>query len=551
MSQPIFHLPDSKRVNIFRWSQMYFGDPTTEELWRPNVSDLVIKDDVGIYLVKSVDDNSVPTLELVLPWANQSQFRKDSTSLIAGLSNYQPSAANPIYIDRTHNPAIMTVDGHYTMSGSEPVYMVFYRGTDTSAKGEIISEMRNAGNVLIDNKVPLVNADTEGVTKRPQQFRTSKTLDAGETITGVAFTSTGGEYRRQPFLLMESSVLRPLNPDNRYVTDISLKGDIIDADDPLLINNNVGTPITTAMLTAVLHYNDGHTVDIAIDGTKCVLMGLDKFNTGTVGRPYKLTVAYYPSPDEPYIGKSDGAKPVIPKTYKLANITQVNSHNLKVYIIPHWHSDTNKYTFNYRLCNLAGDVEHDVTDEIVAKIQESNEPVNGGLFATEQDILLSLNMNTISEAVYKGYIHTQTLDVTLHEPGDASGQTWIIDYIRDDTNPFGVNVDASVNAAGNSMNLLNGATDVDSWLGKLYYTVEPLFDNEAGSKAAKPTHFIIEYEGKVTDKIAVSSYNTNITKPSGMDNWVLGKTAIIKWIEVVGGADKVRGITPLYIKADL
>jgi len=544
------HTPDTNRFNIWHISDLYFGEPPSKEVWRPNVNDMVIDWDVGIYRVLSVNEESIPVLQLISRFSQDSRFNTESTSLITALSDYQPSAATKIFIDTSVSPAILSVDGRFVCYGSEPTRCVFFRGTDTSINGEVISEVYNGSGDLIGDQVPLELINAEGTIKRPVQFKTTKAIEAGEVVTAVFYTDSNGVYSKQPFLVSSSAGFRPGDISEKYIDSISLRGDALSDTQEDLIENTVGTPLNVALLKGVLHYNDGSETEVGIDGVKMVLRGLNNFDTSYVGTPTSVVLQYYPSLNEKFINGSINGSPSISHVYKLANIARDSSFSLKIFIVPVWDAGTTSYSYRYFLVNLEGDLFTEVTADVDAML-EGGGLLSGTDFTTRQDAVFSLDMSTISPTIYGTYVHTQKTDITIDQPGAISGQTWLIDYIGDQTNMFGQDLKASCNAIGDTINIANGIGILENWLTELYYAIEPLYDNTVLTQAPTPTHFSLIYDDVETDKVVLTDYSSNIPLSVGMGNFTNQDTVMVRWILETVDGDKTLGITPLFIKNDL
>lgn len=549
MSTVIINAPDDRSFHQWHIKELYFGDTPTGEVFRPNVGDMVTDPDIGIYEVVSVNEESIPTLELKTRFSSESLFNVNSTSLITALSHYQPSSVTRAFINKSTSPYTVNIDGRYLEHGSESTTMVFFRGTDTSEDGEVISEVYNSNGTLIGTQIQLIEISPGlSTSKRPGTFKTSKEIDAGEVITGVVYTADGGKFSTQPFLVSETGIARSTNYMDKHIVAVSLKGDAMSTTEDDLIVNYVGTPLSSLLLKGVLHYSDGSTIETNINGSKMVLHGLDDFDTSFVGRPSNVVLSYYPSSSEPYINGGIGEVASISAVYRLSNITEISSYTLKVFVLPVWNADAARYTFEYRLMNMEGDLDVDVT-AYVRVVRESDDlAISGTDFAVKQNIRLSLDMALVSPVVYSGYIHTQKFDITLDDPSAISGQTWLIDYVGDGTNIYGQNILASITSEGDELLIDQGMSSSDEWLTKLFYSVEPLYDPEVLSRGPTPTHFIIEYKGEVSGKIPLSSWADNIDKPDNMESFSLTDTVSVQWVLETAEGDNILGVTPIYIK---
>lgn len=543
---------------IFReWNknQLYFGTPPAPgvTLHVPNIDDAVTDWSVGKYRVSAVDPiTNIPTLELKFLFTDQSVLDRESTSLVTALSIYQPTALTRAFYDDSVSPATITIDTMFRAYGSEPDKMIFFLGTDVSAAtGVIISERYNTGGTLIGNDVPLEklvpSIDTE---KRPATFATTHPLANAEVITGVAYNATGGVVSKQVFLLTASATIRPPAASDVYLTDVTLRSSLLSATDTALLENHLGTPFTTALVKAVLHYSDGSETEINVDGTKCVLQGVEYFDTSLIGPPTNLVLTYYPSASEPFINGGGGGANHLSRHYRLANTAIDTSFSLKLYVVPTYIDVTTGYTYKWRITNLAGDLDVDVTSDVVARHSDGS-AFSGTDYTTAQEITMSLDMDTVAPGTYPGHVHTQRLTATMNIPGSGGYNPWILDYIGDGSFAYGQNTNASAsNLGAGAINIGMGTTSEDAFLLRLYSPIAPLFDITAQPEPTRPTHFKLEYGG-VSSIHEISEYNSNITKVGVAPAFGENTTVNVVWIFRGATGDRILGHSPMIIRLDL
>lgn len=540
-----------KRFHVYDIHELYFGTPPTQEVYRPRVGDMVIDRTIGMYFVSAVNVQGIPTLELVSRFSQQSTFNLDSTSLITALSYYQPSGVTRAFFSNATSPYTVAIDSRYRCFGSESVKMIFFLGSDISATGTMISEIRNSSGTVTGNAVTLEEVTTGiNTVKRPPAFQTSRLLKSGEVITGVAYTATGGVFSTQPFLITESSAVRSATGTAKFLQSISLKSDLISPTDAKLIENRIGTPFSTALLKGVLHYSNGDKTEVNIDGSKMVLQGVDDFDTSRVGRPSNVVLTYYPGANEPFVNGGVGSKSHLSEIYKLSNIAPNTAYKLKVFCVPTFVDAATGYTFKWFLVNLKGDLALDVTQHI-GVYQPDGTAIRPTDYGTQQDLSVSVTMNTVAPNTYPGHVHTQKIELTVSVPGTTGHEPWKIDYIGDGQNVYGLGLTASSNAAGDAVNVSVGAKTQSAFLDKLYYPAEPMYDPTVQTLAPAPTHFVIMHKGKETAKLPISSWGTNIPKPATMDRIVAKSTITVRWILQTVNGDQVLAYSPLLVKLDL
>jgi hypothetical protein len=285
------------------------------------------------------------------------------------------------------------------------------------------------------------------------------------------------------------------------------------------------------------------------------LLNIDQFDTSALVRPTSVVLVYYPGPDEPFInGVSNGELSHITKTYYLTNTKNVSDFSMKIFIIPHFISVAAGYQLEARLVNLERDIDIDVTNDIqIESVSGSFQPNNYGNL---QELTISLKMDDIMPGVYKGYTHTQKVDVILEIPGSTGKDPFIIDYFGDRINPYGVGVKASCSPGGvGQLYIGNGMNTLNEWLSYVYNSAGILFDRTVLEEPPRPTHF--RYSYKVGNKtisspeIPVSEWDAVHDKVLGIPEWERFSTVNIVWlIDNVGEWD-VLGFSPLVISLDL
>jgi hypothetical protein len=554
MSVPVLNTSQDGRRKIWFIDELYFGEATDSELWRPNVGDAVLDMDVGMYRVIAVDNNGIPSLELINRFSYSSDFNQESTSLITSISQYNSNIKNRIYQYKDSFPYTLTVDGHYLCYGSEPSYAVFYQGTDTSNPAKIISEVYNSSGSLAGNEVPMesvvVNIKT---VKWPVTFNTSKELEDGEVVTCVIFKANGGIHLIESFRIINNNTLRPSSLTTKSIVGIHLKSEMLDTNDKTLILNNVGVPIDTQLFTAVLEYDDSTLVPIAIDGTKTTLVGLANYDSSIVGNPTKLTLSYKPSPSEPYInGSGTINSPIITSSYRLANIATSSSYNLKVFVTSTWNATTSKFSFKYYVINMEGDLFVDVTDRVTTSWMSNGATASKDTLNLEMIILVSLNMGDVAPTAYPNYIHTQNIIIRNGNPTSESYAT-LLSY-NQKSSTYGDNIRGVIRETAKTLDVSLATTthgltagDKESWLNLMYVSLEPQYDNQVLTAPPTPTSFEVLYNGQTSGYISVNDWFS----PIDMSMFTILPTTLnsveIVWHRETAGGDTILAISPLYI----
>lgn len=540
-------VPDGKRFRDWNIDELYFGGVETGEQYRPYVGDKVTDWDVGIFRVTSVDANSIPQLELKLRFQQEASLDIDSDSLLTAISNYQPSAATPIWYDDSVSPAEMAVDSAYPVYLETADKVTFFRGFDTTAAtGDVIA-----------TDVPLTDVDAAGKIKTPDVFTTTANLSTGDVVTAVIYDSSDNERGKTSFLVVESASVRPVDYSAKILIDISLKSELIDAINPTVIKNDLATPFTTNLVKGYLHYNDGSTVETSIDGSKMVLKGITDFGFNASIKPTQLTLAYYPDSNEPYENAHGGDRAFFSKKYTLANMSRDDTFGLKLYPIPTYVDTATGYTLKWMLTNLDRDVDIDVTDLVNVR-REGGVGFTPNDYGEQQVLTTTLDMDLLSPGTYQGFILSQRMTLTIDMPGVNAADAWLMDWSTDGNNVYGGGVYASCGPgtgdipSGNPNFLLaNGTSTVEEWLHKVYHTIEPLYDLDTLTEPVTPTGFKIVYKGVTSAVYPIADFDKEIEKPFAIDVFEDDTTMDVIWIFEGGNGQEVLGHSPMIVKIDL
>lgn len=551
----IYRRDPERGWRMWSLSEIYTGEvvQTSKALYVPNVGDLVFDNTDTFYRVDAIDAvTQIPTLAIVNPWA-KTIAAPNPDNIHEGLKMYQPHIATRIFIDKLTKPATVSIDPLYRVLGDEHTRMKFFKGTDTSDNGTVISQVVNSNGAVTSETVDLVpiypGVNTQ---KRPTRFHTHYDLKDGDLVTAVVYNATGRASGEHTFVVRNAGMIASPTANNVYVEDIELISGLISDHDPLLIQNQLNVPFTTSMMTCRVHYSDGSYQDMAVDGSRVRLNGLSKFNTGLLGPTTHVVLSYFPTSQEQSINLSGYPTPSINKTYKLANVPANESYAFKLYIIPVW-EDT-LYRLKVRLTDLEYSLNLDVTDHVTIK-QANGWDFNGMGFGLTQTLHLTLRLDDVLPGAYTGHVHVQQLLLTLTPPYNRNTDNWVIDYIGDGYTTFGVDVYAIASSLDHKPFTIGvGQQTQYDWLSRLYNALDPIFDSTVLDEPPVPTHFRLENGGE-DGSWAIGTFTVdqwNNTFQLGLEReWDRRWPLNIVWLVNENGMMKTVGITPLSIENDV
>lgn len=517
------------------------------------VDDLVVDWNVGIYRVSAVEvGTNIATLEPKVRFSDSTLLDPSNGSIISALSMYMPNSATRVMVDKDVNPYTVTTDLRYVTRGIEAVEMRAFYGTDVSDTGEVISARYGGSGNIISDLIPLVDVITgEPRIKRPPVFETTKDLRSDDIITYVFYDAVGRKAGTQPFLVSESGAIFDYNSGAAFITNVELRGDMIDDTDTRLINNPLNTPFQTALLEAWISYSDGSEVRVPIDGTKCRLEGINRFNTSMLGAAKDVVLLYYCDPGEPAVNVGGTTQRFIAEPYKLANIAIDTSFALKVFVIPEYIDNTTGYNYRYFMTSLDGDVDAEITN-FVSAVDDNGDPAPGTNHANPMDITIGVDLDTTLPGAYPGHYHVQLLELTTHIPGTVGFEPWAIDYLNSGTQVY------RANAIAHCSNLFDGSVNIGSdfaslalFLGDLYLNIHPLFDTSSLTQPETPTHAVLMYKNAEFEIDVAADWDSDIALPVGWPTFDDYDTLIVKWIVRDGANDYIKGYTPMLTRLDL
>lgn len=544
---------DEVKNRLWNIDEIVTTNPPISGQKRALVNDLVVDWNIGLYRVSAVEElTNIATLELKSKFSESTLLDPSNGSIISALSMYMPNSATRVMVDKTVNPYTVTTDLRYLTKGVEAVEMRAFYGTDISDSGEVISAKYNGSGDIVSDLIPLIEVNPgEPRVKRPAIFETTKNLKNDDIITYVFYDAVGRKAGTQPFLVSESGAIFDYNSGQSPIVGIELRGDLIDKTDTKLINNPLNSPFQTALLEAWLSYSDGSEVRVPIDGNKCRLEGISRFNTSEIGTPKEVVLIYNCDPGEPAVDTGGTTQRFKREIYRLANIAVDTSFSLKVFVIPEYINNTTGYNYRYFLTSLDGDVDAEITEFVNARIL-SGDTVPGNNHGNAMDVTVGVNMDTVLPGAYPGHYHSQAYELTTQVPGTVGFEPWTINYLNANNQIYRANAVAHCTNFGNgAINIGMDFGNISTFLGDLYLNIHPLYDSSLLVSPETPTHAVLIYKGAEIEINVSTDWNQDIELPVGWPDFVNYDTLIIKWIVRDGSNDYVKGYTPMLLRTDL
>lgn len=489
------------RFQIWELSEVYLGADGTGK-YIPKVGDMIIDMSQGAleYKVTSLDLGTGICTYVEITTVDSETVSDDDKLL--GVGPGTTADTYRMYINKTTTPYEVALDQRLYVRGSACKYCRVFRGADLNiSTGTIISTIYNTSGTIADNKVELELADTgSGTTnytvKTVPNFYTTQDIPDAEVVTAVFYSESGVVVSKRQLLVENTAFIKAANLAVKYVTGISLECPFLSTSDATKINLPINVILSGVNLVGVVHYSDGTSIKLPVDGTKFTMYGLSGYLGTQSGQTTPLVLKYLLSSNEyAYSASSTESQYFFSKSYTIVTATQDGAYSVKLYGYPVWVDATNGYTLRWFLYNLDRSVVYDVTGYVtLASTSPAWKPTTYGL---AQELIAMVNLQAVNGS-YKDYDHSQTIGITLKEVGTMRTTNWTIEFDAGQDPQYGNNVYASysvVNANYHKLNISMGLTSLETWLQAAYYNTRPMFDTSSETEALYPTHFILTVGG--------------------------------------------------------
>lgn len=514
---PIYD-PDG-RFQIWKKSEVFMGaapasnDPGSGK-YVPKIGDYVVDDPPLIfYKVTNIDIATLaPTLQELTMIKSDANDETLDILLAGGPESFR------VYIDSSVNPHAVSVDRRCYVRGSNTAYARIYRGTNIDDPSKIISlQYDSAGNVIGD-KIPLEPAEIDNSTNittkiMPTCYTMQEVLD-GEVCTFVAYSLDNIVISKHELLADNTSFISSPNITTKYINGISLECPFLSQTDPRRIDLPQNVLLPGVNMVGVVHYSDGTSVKMPVDGTKFTMLGLNAYIATVVGHQANLVLRYNLSPGEVCYGSTVGAQPVITEAFTIVTAQEDNAYSVKLYGYPEWQNSIQGFRLRWFLYTAARDVMYDVTNIVNYSAQN---PFNPTLYGVTQNVVVSVNLQDVNGS-YRNYRHTQTETLVLLGAGTIRTTNWTIYFDQNQQPPYGVDNHADLTFVNyNYWKLkvdLGAATQAD-WLDRLYYKAKPLMDTSKELVPPAPTHFRITVGGQTYEQ-SIANWNQEIIVENGL-----------------------------------
>lgn len=536
----------------------------------PSVNDKINDWDVGIFKVIAVDEtldaDGVKDYTPVIQLIQRYPHKDEGTDLQTALTQFAPRIHERAWFSNVNEINHITLDPRYTVPGSDVTTCRLFKGIDTTVNGTVISKHiitpaanGNPAILSVDTKaLSTVMGPVDGSElKRPPQILTNSDLKTGEVVTLVVYTDSGMPADEQRFMVVESDIYRPVDYSTVYITDITLESKHRKETDTFIVMG--GTAVTTDDFTATLHYSDGTSEIVPIDGNVCRVAGLSAFNINNPGVINGLTVIYVPPIGTPILNSTNPDLPHVSRVYQLQAAVLNTDFAFKAFVVPSF-DGSGAYTCKWYL----GDVNHGSLveihpDNMTVRLLDGGDvdyTTSSGLQDVEVVVDVGAHVG-IENSIYVGYIHSQIMKIEFSSMG-SNGVPWVIQYGNIAGNVVGDDQFNALATTPYTISLLGkyNNNERSAWIEALYASIEPIF-NPISTLATfpEPTGFKLRYRNSVDNEMVdsirypIAQWSSALAPETG-HQWTNGQTVEIIWynttLDVQGGEiNKVMGVTPV------
>lgn len=506
----------NRPFRVWHMREIYDG-PQGPGIYVPNVDDMVIDWNTGVWRVISVDHFETSLSYLVrINLANLSGGMDDSDyAIVTGVGANSNSFR--IYVDTSVVPHPMNIDTRNIWNGSENASIKVFRGTDTNElTGTVISAVLNASNQVISENIPLETVVIPNATNITQKCARpafcTETVTDGEVVMVVTYGSAGNITSIDKFVITTTNMIRSINQAGKYVSNIELLSPFLSLTNNRLIECPINIVTQSLSLRAKVTYSDGTSATYPIDGTKFALAGIQNYVASQIGQTVDLVLTYHLAPSE----LSLDATAALPdrrvvEEYKLKTVDIDTFYAIKLFAVPVWGTGS-KYTLKWYLYNLE---RADIIDVTSMVEYGTNSPTfNGSLYNQAQNLNIAFNMQRLGSQ-YSYYRQVQNVSITLTNPATtvAANNYFTIGY--SDSSLYGETVKAfftsdELNAGKLKLNLSAGYSDSLTWITNVYRTLEPISYAAQEAEAPAPTHARIIVNSQIVREVEIGDITSDI-----------------------------------------
>ena len=481
-----------REFRVWLISQLYDGPDGMGNIV-PNVDDMVIDWDNGVYRVISVDHGKTNLHYKVRVNIAALGGGYDDSDIAVITGPGANSNAFRVYIDTSTTPHTMALDSRMIWNGSENAYVKVFKGTDTSAKtGVVVSAIITSTGRVTSENLPLtavvVPNGTNVSMKTASTGYCTETLKTGDVVSVVTYTAAGVVTSVDKFVVVNTNLVRSIDQSAKYVADIELLSPYISKTDKKLIECPINMLTQSLNFSAKVTYTDGTSAIANIDGKKWSLAGMDMYVATQIGQVGNVVLVYTLGATENSTDAITDRK--VRKEYRIRTTAVDAFYAIKLFAAPVWNTSTKVYDLKWYLYNLDRKDILDVTNYV--EYATTSPKFNGGLYNSTQTLQVALNMESLGPT-YSYFRHVQVVAITLTNPAAKVNSTNYFKLSYKDNVVWGESARATyvadtANQGKYKLNVSCGYGDSLTWLTHVYKPLDALYFNTVEIEPPTPTH---------------------------------------------------------------
>lgn len=488
------------------WHQWLIGEIFFGEIGLnkhvPKVNDRVWNDTTRQWSrVRSLSPTLIPTLEL--------EDEDVSGSLVSDARDSTFIA----YLDKSVTPYKLAIDARWFAYGTMALYCKIFKGANAGNGGHVVAFLADQQGQFLTNNIPLENVTidnhTNVATKRVQVASTLEDLVDNEQITAIVYSAEGHVLRKTSLVVENTGFIRSVGAGTKYVSDISVISPFVSPSDQHKLLYPINVPMQAFNMIGVVHYSDGSTIELPVDGNRFIMRGLERFVSSVPGQDIPLLLTYMLGVGEIAYSKVSADGKAKSQEYRLISTVQNDAYTVKLFGYPQWVDNVMGYRMKWFMMDLTREIFYDVTPHVLYNTNSDQFDPLG--YQKVQNLSVRLNLKSVSQS-FASYLHTQTCVVILREPGTSTLTNWNVAAEVGQSPFYGTNLFATTHMVNQNLwriNLASGFTTQAEWLENLYSYTRPLFDRLKEAQAPVPTHFVV-VQGNNTYEYPIESWSENL-----------------------------------------
>lgn len=540
----------NRGFKVWLLSEIFTGKTGTG-YWCPNVDDMIIDWATGF---KRVTTNDISTgLSTWIPWVLQPGSDTDvEVDVLLGVGTGKQSETWRVYLDTRQMPYSLQVDGRVHLYRSDAYCYKVFLGTDINeTTGDVISSYYTPSQEFQGENIPLEMVATDDINNKaiwaPMAGNTNRRLNDGEVVTVVLY-GANGPLSHAVMLVQNTALVRRSEAGRKHVTGISIKSPYLSDSNPLMLIVPINSDVKSLVITGQVQYNTGEVADVPItlDGMgKMSLHGLQWYTPTIQSAKMPLTLAYRLSEDEYSVAHGVTENGMITEPYEIKAGPVDNAFSLKLYAYPTWNKTASRYDLDFWLFSIDRDVYYRLPRNVV-ETAENEAVFDGQNFTGRQRLKFGVQLDKV-DPTFTPHKFVQNCEIALRQAGIEKGTKWQVKLDPTQVDFFGegvVAINRFVNVNLSYMSVKNNCTTQTQWFDKLYYGVNPLFDDTSEVKAPLPTHFVIQTKGRQYE-FTVSQWDQEF---SILNDVAIGETVYIRWLRDTSNTRLELGVTGLAVE---